>query len=90
MTTNDIKIDAYLRRVRAGLSGLPQSEVTDILNELRAHIVERAESGGGPSDNVVEAVLRSMGTPEQISALLRLRKSDIAGREQPNPVDHPA
>jgi hypothetical protein len=69
MTTNDIKIDAYLRRVRAGLSGLPNTEVTDILNELRAHIVERAESGEGSSDGVVEAVLRSMGTPEQISAL---------------------
>ena len=35
MSAANEKIDAYLRQVRAGLRGLPDAEVTDILNELR-------------------------------------------------------
>jgi hypothetical protein len=69
MIAADVKIDAYLRRVRAGLRGLPDSEITDILNELRAHIMERAESGGGPADGAVDSALQALGRPEQIAAL---------------------
>ncbi len=69
MTTTDVKIDAYLRRVRAGLRSLPDSEVTDILNELRAHIIERVESGDGPTDAAIESSLQSLGSPEHIASL---------------------
>ena len=69
MTTADEKIDSYLRRVRTGLRGLPDAEVTDILNELRAHIVERLELASGPRDSAVDSVLQSFGRPEQIAAL---------------------
>jgi len=69
MTTADEKIDSYLRRVRTGLRGLPDAEVTDILNELRAHIVERLELASGPRDSAVDTVLQSFGRPEQIAAL---------------------
>jgi len=62
------KIDSYLRKVRAGLRGLPDSEVTDILNELRAHIAERWESGGTSADTI-ESVLQSFGNPDQIATL---------------------
>ena len=69
MTTANEKIDVYLRRVRTGLRGLPDAEVTDILNELRAHIVERLELASGPRDSAVDSVLQSFGRPEQIAAL---------------------
>jgi len=68
MVTPNEKIDAYLRRVRAGLRDLPQPEITDILNELRVHIVERG-GGTGSDDAAIESVLQSLGSPEQIAAL---------------------
>jgi len=69
MTAPDEKIDRYLRRVRTGLRGLPEAEVTDTLNELRAHIVERLELGGGSREVAVDSVLQSFGRPEHIAAL---------------------
>jgi hypothetical protein len=63
------KIDAYLRQVRAGLRGLPDAEVMDIVNELRAHVVERIGPGGATSEAAIDSVLCSLGRPEQISAL---------------------
>jgi len=69
MTAASKKIDSYLRRVRSGLRGLPDGEVTDILNELRAHIVERLELANGPPDVAIGSVLESFGRAEQIAAL---------------------
>lgn len=69
MAAPDEKIDRYLRRVRTGLRGLPDAEVTDIMNELRAHIVERLEVTEGPRDAAVDSVLQSFGRPEHIAAL---------------------
>jgi hypothetical protein len=69
MTTANARIDGYLRRVRAGLRGLPDSEVTDIVSELRAHISERMQSSGRPEAEAVESALQSLGRPEQIAAL---------------------
>jgi uncharacterized membrane protein len=69
MTAAGAKIDSYLRRVRTGLRGLPDPEVTDILNELRAHVVERLELASGPPDVAIESVLESFGRAEQIAAL---------------------
>jgi hypothetical protein len=64
---DDLTIKAYLRRVRGGLRELPDAEVTDIMNELRAHILERAQEG--TAGNQVESILASLGTPEQIAAM---------------------
>jgi len=64
---SNLKIDAYLRRVRKGLRALPDSEVEDIVNELRTHISERV--GAGPSEAEVDGALQSLGQPEEISAL---------------------
>jgi hypothetical protein len=62
------KIDAYLRQVRAGLRGLPESEIPDILNELRAHIVERSGGDGETTDAAIGSALHALGRPEQIAA----------------------
>jgi len=69
MTALDEKIDRYLRRVRTGLRGLPDAEVIDILNELRAHIVERLDLAEGARDAAIDSVLQSFGRPEYIAAL---------------------
>ncbi len=69
MTAANGKIDSYLKRVRTGLRGLPDPEVTEILNELRAHMVERLELASGSREVAIESVLRSFGRPEQIAAL---------------------
>ena len=68
MTAPDLKVDAYLRRVRAGLRSLPSDEVDDILRELRAHIDERLRTTGSERASV-DSVLQSFGDPEHIAAL---------------------
>jgi HAAS domain-containing protein len=63
------KIDAYLKQVRAGLRRLSDAEVADIVNELRAHIVERTGAAGAANEVAVDSVLHSLGRPQQIAAL---------------------
>ena len=63
------KIDAYLRQVHTGLRGLPESEVTDILSELRVHILDRCAPAGEASDAAIDSALHALGRPEQIAAL---------------------
>ncbi len=66
MTPTNERVEQYLKRVRRGLRGLPEEDVSDILNELRTHISERLESASSAD---VEAVLHSFGRPEEIAAL---------------------
>jgi len=66
MTPANDRIEQYLKRVRSGLRGLRDEDVTDILNELRTHISERMESASSAD---IEAVLQSFGKPEEIAAL---------------------
>ena len=40
------KIDAYLMQLRRSLGELPPDEVTEILQEIRGHILERTEASG--------------------------------------------
>jgi HAAS len=80
MAVPNEKIDAYLRQVRAGLRGMSDVEVTDIVNELRVHIVERTGPGGEASDAAVDSALRSLGRPPQIAALYVAE--DLASRAE--------
>jgi DNA-binding transcriptional ArsR family regulator len=52
------KIELYLKQVRSGLRNLPEPQVADILQELRSHILERAQSGDALSDSATIAVAR--------------------------------
>jgi hypothetical protein len=62
-------VDAYLRQVRAGLRGLPDSEVAEILTELRGHIAERIGPANQGDYAAIDSVLDKLGRPEQIAAL---------------------
>lgn len=63
------KIELYLKQVRLGLRHLPEAQVADILQELRSHILERAQSGGPLSDAATDAALQSLGNPQEVASL---------------------
>ncbi len=63
------KIDAYLVELRRCLGELPPGEVTDILQEIRGHILERAEASGELTEDRLVAILKALGQPEQIAPL---------------------
>ena len=59
----DRDVQLYLESLRNALRGLPTDEQDDILQEIGAHIRDRAES----SDFSLPAVLRALGKPEEIA-----------------------
>ena len=63
------KIDAYLMQLRRSLGELPPEEVTEILQEIRGHILERTEASGELTDERLVAILKALGSPEQIAPL---------------------
>jgi uncharacterized membrane protein len=63
------KIDNYLVELRRCLGELPAAEVTDILQEIRGHILERAEASGELTEERLVAILKALGQPEQIAPL---------------------
>ena len=63
------RIDAYLLQLRECLDELPPDEVTDILREIRGHILERAETSGELTEERLVAILKSLGRPEEIAPL---------------------
>jgi hypothetical protein len=59
--TDSRATETYLERLRAGLGGVDEAEVREIVEELRSHILEKAADGD------VEAVLGALGTPEELA-----------------------
>ena len=66
-TRTDSRIDGFLSRLRAGLRGMPEREIDDILREIRGHIAELSEAEG--SD--VDAAIRSLGDPVDLAKTYR-------------------
>ena len=63
------KIDAYLMQLRRSLGELPPEEVSEILQEIRGHILERAEASGELTDERLVEILKALGRPEEIAPL---------------------
>jgi uncharacterized membrane protein len=63
------KIDAYLTQLRRSLDELPPDEVTEILQEIRGHILERAEASGELTEERLVTILKSLGSPDEIAPL---------------------
>jgi uncharacterized membrane protein len=63
------KIDTYLMQLRRSLGELPPEEVTEILQEIRGHILERAEASGELTDERLVEILKALGRPEEIAPL---------------------
>lgn len=63
------RIDAYLMQLRRSLGELPPDEVTEILQEIRGHILERTEASGELTDERLVAILKALGSPDEIAPL---------------------
>jgi hypothetical protein len=63
----DARVDGFLAKLRAGLRGMPEPEIEDILREIRSHVTDLAEADG--SD--VESAIRSMGDPVELATTYR-------------------
>ncbi len=73
-------VRVYLARVRSALADLPESEVEEILDDVRPHLAEmEAELGENPK---VDALIERLGTPESYAAELR-----ASGGYPPRPAD---
>lgn len=60
-------LEDYLAKVEAGLRGLPKQQTVDILQELRSHVLDRAETAGTLKETAVAAALQALGDPGQIA-----------------------
>ncbi len=62
------KIETYLGSVRARLRGIDETDVRDIVTELRSHITDKVAASGGVTAARVDAALAALGTPEELAA----------------------
>lgn len=79
-TQNPTAVRVYLARVRSALADLPESEVEEILEDVRPHLAEmEAELGENAK---VDTLIERLGTPESYAAELR-----TSGGYPPRPAD---
>ena len=66
------RIDGYLAELRQCLGELPPEEVHEILQEIRGHILERAEASGELTEDRLVAILKALGRPAEIAPLYQV------------------
>jgi len=69
-------IDAYLTALGRQLRDLMDEDVRDIVEELRAHILDKTSTEASPES--VAATLSALGTPEQLA--IRYRTEELLER----------
>jgi Protein of unknown function (DUF1700) len=62
------RIEAYLSRLRARLRGMNGENTREIVEELRAHIIDKAAASGDVTASGVEAALAALGSPEELAS----------------------
>jgi len=63
-------IDAYLLRVKEKLWGMPSAQVSEILAELRSHILDSVGTpNAAGSPNAVEDTIERLGPPEALAEI---------------------
>jgi uncharacterized membrane protein len=80
------KIDSYLMQLRRSLGELPPEEVSEILQEIRGHILERAESSGELTEERLVAILKALGKPEEIAPLYQAESAVAMARSSLSPT----
>ena len=74
-TANVVRVaDEYCLRLQRALREAPPAERDDIVEELRSHILERAEAcatQGEVTDDVLTGILRAVGDPQQLASEYR-------------------
>jgi uncharacterized membrane protein len=66
------RIDTYLGELRRCLGELPPEEVHDILQEIRGHILERAEASGELTEDRLVEILKALGQPDEIAPMYQV------------------
>lgn len=60
------RVDLYLARLEHALAGVPPTERSEIVREIRAHILDSVAGASDPQD-ATDRVLRLLGTPEDLA-----------------------
>lgn len=71
-------IEQYLAALRRHLRELMDEDAQDIVEEIRAHILDKTSGGGEPE--AVSATLAALGTPEELAS--RYRTDELLARAQ--------
>src|SRR5271163_1908175 len=71
-------IDAYLAGLRKQLRELMDEDVNDIVEEIRAHILDK--TSGEDAHDAVSSTLAALGTPEELAS--RYRTDELLKRAQ--------
>ncbi len=74
------KIVAYLTTLRKRLRGLRDEDASEIVEELRSHILDRAMVGGIVTPAGVDAALDALGSPEELAG--QYMTDDLLARAQ--------
>jgi hypothetical protein len=61
------KIDSYLSTIRKRLRGMGEENVREIVEELRSHILDRADVAGDATPVGIDAAIAALGTPEELA-----------------------
>lgn len=69
MAEGDRALDDYLGELRSRLRALPHDEVSEILDELRAHVRDSAALETGPAERGITQTLARLGSPAELAAL---------------------
>ena len=72
------KLTLYLKCVREELRGLPASVVEEIIQELRSHVLDRAN--GDLSSSNIEAIFDKLGDPHQIARINLATHASVESR----------
>ena len=67
-----LKMEEYLRELRGALSGLPDREAHDIVEEIRSHIRDSSETRGALALASVSATLERLGPPRELASMYRM------------------
>lgn len=68
-TDSQRAIDSYLAALRKQLRDLMEEDVNDIVEEIRAHILDKTATAAVPEQ--VEQTLKALGTPETLASRYR-------------------
>ncbi len=61
------RMETYLARLRVRLRGVSDTEVGEIVEELRSHILDKASVSGKVTAAGVDAALAALGSPEELA-----------------------
>src|SRR5437667_9696346 len=68
VTTPQARMDAYLAQLRRCLRSLPAEQATDIVEEIRSYIRDKAGASGSMTEASLGAALSRLGTPTALAA----------------------